>query len=106
VSAVSLAGEASAPSRVLARLRATGPASIASAAVLAVATFAALFGSLLAPYDPNLPNLSLTWAGPVGGHLLGYDFEGRDVASRLLAGAQSAMLGRWWSSRSGCPRAP
>jgi peptide/nickel transport system permease protein len=29
----------------------------------------------------------------VGGHLLGYDFEGRDVVSRLLAGAQSSMLG-------------
>jgi peptide/nickel transport system permease protein len=29
----------------------------------------------------------------VGGHLLGYDFEGRDVASRLLAGAQTSMLG-------------
>jgi peptide/nickel transport system permease protein len=55
--------------------------------------FAALFGPLLAPYDPNLPNLSLAWAGPVGGHLLGYDSEGRDMASRLLAGAQSSMLG-------------
>jgi peptide/nickel transport system permease protein len=93
VSAVSLAGEGSAPSRALALLRATGPAGIVSAIVIVVATFAALFGPLLAPYDPNLPNLSLAWVGPVGGHLLGYDFEGRDVASRLLAGAQSAMLG-------------
>ncbi len=93
MSAVSLAGEPSPPSRALARLRATGPAGIASAIVIAVATFAALFGPLLAPYDPSLPNLSLAWAGPVGGHLLGYDFEGRDVASRLLAGAQTSMLG-------------
>jgi peptide/nickel transport system permease protein len=93
VSAVSLAGESAPHGRALARLRATGPVGIASAAVLAAATFAALFGPLLAPYDPNLPNLSLAWVGPVGGHLLGYDFEGRDVASRLLAGAQSAMLG-------------
>jgi peptide/nickel transport system permease protein len=93
VSAVPLAGEASAPGRGLTRLRATGPAGIACAIVIAVATFAALFGPILAPYDPNLPNLSLAWAGPVGGHLLGYDAEGRDVASRLLAGAQSSMLG-------------
>jgi peptide/nickel transport system permease protein len=93
VSAVSLAGAASVPSRALAVLRATGPAGIASAAVLAVAAFAAVFGALLAPYDPNLPNLSLAWVGPVGGHLLGYDFEGRDVLSRLLAGAPSAVLG-------------
>ena len=52
-----------------------------------------MFGPLLAPYDPTLPNLSLAWVGPVGGHVLGFDFEGRDVASRLLAGAQSSMLG-------------
>ena len=93
MSAFSLAGESSPPSRVLARLRATGPAGVASAIVLAVAAFAAVFGPLLAPYDPNLPNLSLAWVGPAGGHLLGYDFEGRDVASRLLAGAQTAMFG-------------
>ena len=93
MSAFSLAGETSAPGRGPTLLCATGPAGIASAAVLAAALFAAVFGPLLAPYDPNLPNLSLAWVGPVGGHLLGYDFEGRDVLSRLLAGAQTAMLG-------------
>ena len=87
------AAEASASRRGLAVLRATGAAGIAAAVVIAAATFAALFGPVLAPYDPNLPNLSLSWACPVGGHLLGYDFEGRDVLSRLLAGAQSTMLG-------------
>jgi peptide/nickel transport system permease protein len=87
------AAEASANRRGLARLRATGPAGIASAAVIAAATFAAVFGPLLAPYDPGLPNLSLSWAGSAGGHLLGYDVDGRDVLSRLLAGAQSSMLG-------------
>src|SRR5580693_3777934 len=88
-----LGGETSASRRGLTWLRATGPAGIASAVVIAAATFTAVFGPLLAPYDPDLPNLSLSWAGPVGGHLLGYDFEGRDVLSRLLAGAQSSMLG-------------
>jgi len=80
-------------SKALARLRATGPAGIASAVVIAVAMFVAVFGPLLAPYPPNLPNLSLAWAGPAGGHLLGYDFAGRDVLSRLLAGAPVTMLG-------------
>lgn len=74
-------------------LRATGPAGIASAIVIAIATFVALFGPLLAPYPPNLPDLSLAWVGPSGGHLLGFDFQGRDVLSRLLAGAQTAILG-------------
>jgi peptide/nickel transport system permease protein len=74
-------------------LRQTGAAGLASAAVIAVATFVAIFGPLLAPYNPDLPNLSLAWVGPTGGHLLGYDFQGRDVLSRLLAGAQSSMVG-------------
>jgi peptide/nickel transport system permease protein len=74
-------------------LRGTGVAGMVSAAVIAIATFVAIFGPLLAPYNPNLPNLSLAWVGPVGGHLLGFDFQGRDVFSRLLAGAQSSMLG-------------
>jgi peptide/nickel transport system permease protein len=71
----------------------TGPAGIASAIVIAVATVVALFGPLLAPFDPTLPNLALAFIGPTGGHLLGYDFEGRDVLSRILAGTQSSMLG-------------
>ncbi|HTS97419.1 MAG TPA: ABC transporter permease [Streptosporangiaceae bacterium] len=79
--------------RPLSGLRATGVAGMVSAAVIALATIAALFGPLLAPYNPDLPNLSLAWVGPVGGHLLGYDFQGRDVFSRLLAGAQSSMIG-------------
>jgi peptide/nickel transport system permease protein len=80
-------------SRSLAGLRGTGVAGMVSAAVIALATIAAVFGPLLAPFNPDLPNLSLAWVGPVGGHLLGYDFQGRDVLSRLLAGAQSSMLG-------------
>jgi len=74
-------------------LRSTGLAGLASAAVIAVASVLAIFGPLLAPYNPELPNLSMAWVGPAGGHLLGYDFEGRDVLSRLLAGAQSSMIG-------------
>ena len=79
--------------RAVGLLRATGPAGIASAIVIAIATFVALFGPLLAPYPPNLPDLSLAWVGPSGGHLLGFDFQGRDVLSRLLAGAKTAILG-------------
>jgi peptide/nickel transport system permease protein len=80
-------------SGALGLLRSTGAAGMASALVIAVATVLAAFGPLLAPYNPDLPNLGLAWVGPSGGHLLGYDFEGRDVLSRLLAGAQSSMVG-------------
>ena len=78
---------------MLGLLRATGTGGIVSAIVIAVATVLAIIGPWVAPYNPELPNLSLAWVGPVGGHLLGFDFEGRDVLSRLLAGAQSSMIG-------------
>jgi peptide/nickel transport system permease protein len=64
-----------------------------SAAVLVIAVVAAVIGPYVTPDDPNLPNLSLDFVAPSGGHILGYDFQGRDVFSRLLAGAQSSMLG-------------
>ena len=73
--------------------RRLGAAGTASAVVLALAVLAAILGPQLAPDNPTLPDLQLAWVGPVTGHLLGFDFEGRDVLSRLLAGAQSSMLG-------------
>jgi len=77
----------------LGMLRGTGVAGMASAGVILAATLVAIIGPLIAPFSPTLPNLSLTFVGPTGSHLLGFDFEGRDVLSRLLAGAQSSMLG-------------
>jgi len=74
-------------------LRGTGVAGMISAAVIALATVMALIGGLIAPFSPTLPNLALSFVGPTGAHLFGYDYEGRDVLSRLLAGAQSSMLG-------------
>ena len=73
--------------------RRLGKAGTAAAVVVAIAVLAALFGPWLAPGNPDLPDLQIAWVGPAAGHLLGFDFEGRDVLSRLLAGAQSAMLG-------------
>jgi peptide/nickel transport system permease protein len=74
-------------------LAGTGLPGIASAIVIALATVVAVIGPLIAPFSPTLPNLAVSWVGPTGGHLLGFDVEGRDVLSRLLAGAQTAMLG-------------
>jgi peptide/nickel transport system permease protein len=79
--------------RAVGLLRGTGPAGIASAVVIGVATIVAVIGPLAAPYSPTLPNPALSFVRATGGHLLGFDFEGRDVMSRLLAGAQSSMLG-------------
>ena len=79
--------------RTASLLRGTGVAGMISAAVILAATILAIIGPFVAPYSPVLPNLNMTWVGPVGAHLLGFDFAGRDVLSRLMAGAQSSMLG-------------
>jgi peptide/nickel transport system permease protein len=61
--------------------------------VLLLVLFISVFGSVLAPDDPLQQNTDLTFA-PAGtsGHLLGTDYLGRDVLSRLLAGAGPSVL--------------
>jgi peptide/nickel transport system permease protein len=75
------------------RQRRTSPLLVGSAALIVVATFVAIAGPLLAPYNPDLPDLSQYFVGPTGGHLLGFDAQGRDVFSRLLVGARTSMIG-------------
>ncbi|MFD9942835.1 ABC transporter permease [Nonomuraea sp. NPDC059023] len=60
--------------------------------VLGLALVAAVAGTWLAPYDPGAQDLALGAAGPSAAHWLGTDDLGRDVLSRLLAGAGSALL--------------
>jgi len=74
-------------------LHATGWLGYVCVAVICAAVVVAVLGSVLAPYDPNAINLSDALVGPTGGHLLGYDPQGRDLLSRLLAGARTSMLG-------------
>lgn len=50
-------------------------------------------GSLVAPYDPNATNLYAPLAPPTLQHWLGTDSLGRDLLSRIIAGARTAVLG-------------
>lgn len=75
------------------RHRRVSPLLIASAAVIVVAAMVAIFGPLLAPYNPDTPQLSQYFVGPSPEHLLGFDASGRDVLSRLLYGARTSMIG-------------
>lgn len=52
-----------------------------------------VFGSVIAPHNPNLQNPLHALAKPGGGHWLGTDSLGRDVFSRLIAGARTAFVG-------------
>ncbi|MDK9498772.1 ABC transporter permease [Streptomyces katrae] len=78
--------------RLLRRLG-QGPLFTGSVAVLAVLVLVALLAPALAPYDPEVLDLSSPLAGTTGDHLLGTDQSGRDVLSRLLHGARTGLLG-------------
>lgn len=52
----------------------------------------AIFGPSIAPQDPEAFNYGTRFAGPSADHWLGTDWYGRDLFSRVLAGAQSTVF--------------
>jgi peptide/nickel transport system permease protein len=52
----------------------------------------ALFGTLIAPQDPQFPDVLNKLAPPSSEHLLGSDRLGRDVLSRVIVGARSVLI--------------
>lgn len=62
------------------------------AAVFLLVTYAvAALGPLISPYPPNDVDIMNTNASPSRAHWLGTDENGRDVLSRLIAGARTSM---------------
>ncbi|MCW2873089.1 ABC transporter permease [Actinacidiphila oryziradicis] len=61
--------------------------------VLAVVAALAVAGGTLAPYDPLAQDTADLLHGPSAHHLLGTDYLGRDVLSRLLAGTALSVAG-------------
>jgi peptide/nickel transport system permease protein len=89
--AVASVGRArSAPAR---RWWRTSPVIAVCFVVVAAVGVMVLFGSLIAPQNPNTQNLTTILAAPSGAHWLGTDSLGRDVFSRLIAGARTAVIG-------------
>lgn len=64
-----------------------------AAVVLAVIVLAAIFAPVIAPYDPNEPDLLNVLSNPSLTHWFGTDALGRDILSRLLFGARLTLLG-------------
>ncbi|HEU4657894.1 MAG TPA: ABC transporter permease [Capillimicrobium sp.] len=74
--------------------RSTTPMSVRVAlGFLVVVAILVVLGGLLAPHDPRAQDLNLVGAPPGDGHLLGTDNLGRDVLSRIIAGARPAVVG-------------
>jgi peptide/nickel transport system permease protein len=74
------------------RRRPSAVVAVAAAVVLGV-TACAVFGGAIAPHDPAAQDLVSTLAQPSRAHWLGTDDLGRDVLSRTIAGARTAVLG-------------
>lgn len=61
--------------------------------VVGLVVLAAVLGSALAPIDPGAQDLLVGIASPSHAHLLGTDDLGRDVLSRTIVGARTAIIG-------------
>ncbi len=68
------------------------PLGAAAAAFLVLLALAAVFAPFLAPYDPLANDYTAMFAPPSARHWLGTDNFGRDVLSRILFGARTALL--------------
>ena len=65
--------------------------ALVGAIILAVFVVAAIFGPLIAPYDPNAMDYDFL-APPSWQHPLGTDDLGRDLLSRIMVGGQISLF--------------
>ena len=67
------------------------PLGAASAALLVLIVFTAIFAEVLAPYDPLATRPEIRLAAPSWEHPFGTDDIGRDVLSRVIHGARISL---------------
>ncbi len=70
--------------------------------IIIVIALAAVFADLVAPYDPESMDLMANLAAPSWQHPLGTDSLGRDILSRIIYGARTALAIGLISSFFGC----
>ncbi len=67
------------------------PLGAASASIILLIVFAAIFANVLAPYDPLFTHPEIRLAPPSWQHPFGTDDIGRDVFSRIIYGARISL---------------
>lgn len=78
-------------SKSLRRFAQRKPLGAFGAVVVVVLIFVAIFANVLAPYGPNVNDVTTPLAGPSVGHPAGSDQYGRDMFSRLIFGARISI---------------
>jgi len=74
---------------------------ITSWVIVGAVVFMALFWRWIMPYPPNEQDLLNTSQPPSSEHLLGTDQLGRDILSRIIAGAPAAITGPFFVAFTG-----
>lgn len=69
------------------------PSARVSLILLALIVVLTVAGGALAPHDPLAQDSNAILQGPSGAHWLGTDYIGRDVLSRIMAGARLSVAG-------------
>lgn len=78
--------------RTALRLARRQPMGTAGAVLLLAAAVAAVFADVIAPYDPLATDYAAMLAPPSAAHWLGTDDFGRDMLSRVIHGARTALV--------------
>ena len=79
--------------RVTALVDRLGIAGMVAAITLGVIVLVAVLAPVVAPYDPNEPDLLNVLSNPSAAHWFGTDALGRDILSRLIWGARLTLAG-------------
>jgi peptide/nickel transport system permease protein len=78
------------------------PLGTAGAVLVIAMALTAVLADVIAPYDPTATSFADFLIPPGGAHLLGTDNFGRDILSRLIFGARTALLVGFTASFVGC----
>lgn len=80
----------------------TQPLGAAGMVMVAIMLLASLFAEWVAPYDPVAIDFGAMLDGPSTSHWLGTDQFGRDILTRIIHGARTALSIGFFSSFIGC----
>lgn len=78
------------------------PTGALGLAVILIMMIAAIFADVVAPYDPVAVDFGAMLGAPSLEHLFGTDAFGRDVFSRIIYGARTALAVGFLSAITGC----
>ncbi|MFN8702116.1 MAG: ABC transporter permease [Rhodospirillales bacterium] len=78
------------------------PLGAISGVAILVMLFAGMFAELVAPFDPLTSDFGAMLAAPSAEHPMGTDAFGRDIFSRVIYGARTALTIGFFSSLFGC----